>query len=81
MLMKKNLLKNFVKDADSCKLCFLLGTIFGIFIGMLLKPFSKGIAIGSYNGCNNHGNGCDNNASAKSTKGLPINNGKKELKK
>lgn len=78
--MKKNLFKDFIKNADSCKLCFLLGAIFGTFIGMLLKPFSKGITISSYNGCHNHGNGCDNNASAKSTKGLPINNDKKEIK-
>lgn len=75
--MKKNFLKDFIDNADSSKLCLLIGIVFGILIGMMLKPFSKGIAIGSYNGCNNHGNGCDNNLSAKSTKGLPVSNGKK----
>lgn len=79
--MKKNFFKEFVDNADSPKLCLLLGIVFGIFIGMLLKPFSKGIAIGSYNGSNNHGNGCDNNLSAKSTKGLPVNDGKRKIKK
>ncbi len=74
--MKKNFFKEFVDNADSPKLCLLIGVILGIFIGMFLKPFSKGIAIGSYNGSYNHGNGCDNNLSAKSTKGLPANNGK-----
>lgn len=80
--MKNNFLKDFIGNVDSSsKSFFLLGIIFGIFIGMLIKPFSKGIAIGSYNGCNNHGNGCDNNLSAKSNKGLPMNNSKKEIKK
>lgn len=79
--MKKNFVKDFIDNADSSKLCLLIGVVLGMFIGMLLKPFSKGIAIGSYNGCNNHGNGCDNNLSSKSTKGLPVKNGKKEIKK
>ncbi len=72
--MKNNFFKEFVDNADSSKLCFLIGVILGIFIGMFLKPFSKGIAIGSYN----HGNGCDNNLSAKSTKGMPANDGKRK---
>ncbi len=56
---------------------FLLGTVCGVMIGML----SKGIIIGSYNGCNNKDNGCSNSMSAESVKGLPVNADKKENKK
>lgn len=55
---------------------FVCGMLCGVALGMLVVPFSKGIAIGSYNG----GNGSENSLSAESVKGLPTNVGKKDRK-
>lgn len=41
-------------------ICFLLGILTGVVLGILGKGTDINIAIGSYNGCGNHDNGCDN---------------------
>ncbi len=41
-------------------ICFVLGILSGVVIGVIGKGMDVNIALGSYNGCGNHDNGCDN---------------------
>lgn len=76
----KKIWKQTVETHPEAVLPFVCGVLCGVVLGMLAVPFSKGIVIGSYNGCDNKGNGCENSLSAESVKGLPANAGKKDRK-
>ena len=76
----KKIWKQTLETHPEALLPFVCGMLCGVALGMLVVPFSKGIAIGSYNGCGNKGNGSENSLSAESVKGLPTNVGNKDRK-
>ncbi len=40
--------------------CFVVGVVCGIVLGMVGKGLNVNVAIGAHNGSNNQGNGCEN---------------------
>lgn len=76
----KKIWKQTMETHPEAVLPFVCGVLCGVMLGMLAVPFSKGVVIGSYNGCDNKGNGCENSMPAESVKGLPVRAGKKESK-
>lgn len=41
-------------------MCFIIGILAGVVIGMLGKGMNVKVAVGAYNGYGNHHNGCEN---------------------
>ena len=76
----KKIWKQTMETHPEAVLPFVCGVLCGVMLGMLAVPFSKGVVIGSYNNCDNKGNGCENSMSVESVKGLPVRAGKKESK-
>lgn len=48
--------------------CFAIGVVAGILIGMIGKGLNINVSIGSHNGSNNQGNGCENQYNGKKNK-------------
>lgn len=76
----KKIWKQTVETHPEAVLPFVCGALCGVVLGMLAASVSKGIVIGSYNGSDNKGNGCENSLSTESVKGLPVNARKKDRK-